>query len=110
MLKLIDVKKDDHDVKLQRDYSRNLDAEIVRKRALSASISYSLYVNGLNDFSAVEDAADMFCILNDNDIEYMNRTKEKRKKQLNKLLYDKETEGSREKNYSIILHDTGEIF
>ena len=107
--KMVDVKKAPEEIKLQRDYTRNLDAKIVRKRALSASITYSLYMNGLNDLSPEEDAADLFCILNDNDIEYMNRVKHKRKKQLNKLLYNAPIKDKPERNYSIVKNDTGEV-
>ena len=106
---MVDVKKAPEEIKLQRDYTRNLDAKIVRKRALSASITYSLYMNGLNDLSPEEDAADLFCILNDNDIEYMNRVKHKRKKQLNKLLYNAPIKDKPERNYSIVKNDTGEV-
>ena len=107
--KLIDVKKTPEEIKLSRDYTRNLDATVVRKRALSASISYSLYVNGLNELSPLEDAADLFCILNDNDIEYMNRVKHKRKKQLNKLFYNAPIKDKPERNYTIVRNATGEV-
>lgn len=107
--KMIDVRKTPEEIKLQRDYTRNLDAKVVRRRALSASITYSLYMNGLNDLSVLEDAADIFCILNDNDIEYMNQVKYKRKKQLNKLLYDVPVNNNPERNYSIVKNEIGEV-
>lgn len=107
--KMMDTEKTPEEIKLIRDYTRNLDATVVRKRALSASISYSLYVNGLNELSPLEDAADLFCILNDNDIEYMNRVKHKRKKQLNKLLYNAPIKDKPERNYTIVRNATGEV-
>ena len=107
--KMVDVKKAPEEIKLQRDYTRNLDAKIVRKRALSASITYSLYMNGLNDLSPEEDAADLFCILNDNDIEYMSRLKNKRKKELNKLLYADPVQDRPERNFAIVKTTTGEV-
>lgn len=107
--KLVDVKKAPEEIKLTREYTRNLDSEIVRKRALSASVSYSLYIKGLNDLTPFDDAADMFCTLNDNDIEYMNRMKMKRKKQLNALLYDKPIDNRTEHRYEILDLDSGEI-
>lgn len=109
--KFVDVKKAPKEIKLKREYTRNLDAEIVKKRALSASISYNLYKKGLNDYTPEEDAAELFCILNDNDIEYMNRIKAKRKKQLNKLLMDKPVEELEIiRRYAILNKETGEIF
>ena len=66
-------------------------------------------MNGLNDLSVLEDAADIFCILNDNDIEYMNQVKYKRKKQLNKLLYDVPVNNNPERNYSIVKNEIGEV-
>lgn len=107
-VKFVDVKKPPKEIKLQRDYTRNLDAYLVRRRAMSAAVSYSLYTKGLNNLSPYEDAADLLCTLNDNDVEYMDRLKKKRGLQLNNLLYA-EPSLEEERTFTIIKNETGEV-
>lgn len=107
--KFVDVKKPRKELKLIRDYSRNLDANVVKKRALSAAVSFSLYKKGINSNSSLQDAADFLCCLNDNDIEMMDRLKNKRIKQLNKYLYEDPAAAPEQRNYLLCNKETGEI-
>lgn len=108
--KLIDAKKAPKELKLIRDYSRNLNSQVVKKRAMSAAVTYGLYTYGINDYSAYEDAANLLCTLNDNDIEIMKRIKDKRIQQLNKQLYADAASEPKERTYAIIDLQTGEYY
>lgn len=70
-------------LKLVREYNRNLNKEVVKKRMLSAAITFSLYAKGINNDDVVDDCAAALIRLNDNDIESMKRYKKKKKKLLN---------------------------
>ena len=107
--KFVDMKKLPDELKVIRDYSRRINSAVVRKRVISSVITYSLYMNGIdNNQNGYEDAADIFCTLNDNDIINMRRIKEKRKKQLNKELFSGAMP-KRQHTVSIYDNQTGEI-
>lgn len=108
--RLIDCKKPPKELKLIREYNRNLNSQVVKKRALSATISYSLYTKGIeNTATGFADAADLLCVLNDNDIEYMKRVKNKRRLQLNSLLNSEPLDDLPEHTFCIVSNETGEI-
>lgn len=106
--KMVDVKKAPKELKLIRSYTRKLNSEVVKKRALSAAVSFSLYTQGINDNSGIEDAANLLLTLNDNDIYEMKRLKGKRAMQLNQYLTSEDISPGF-KRYTIIDDDTGEI-
>lgn len=107
--RFLDVKKAPKDLKLIRNYTRNMNKQLVKKRMLNAAVTYSLYENGINENTILDDAAQVLLSLNDNDIERMKLVKRERIKQLNKILYDQPTDDRSVRNYEIIRTDTGEL-
>ena len=107
--RFVDVKKAPKDLKLIRNYTRNMNKQLVKKRMLNAAVTYSLYENGINENSILDDAAQVLLSLNDNDILRMKFVKQERIKQLNKVLYEQPTDDRSIRNYEIIRTDTGEL-
>ena len=64
---------------------------------------------GINDDDVLQDAADILLMLNDNDIYELKRQKEKKINQFNKQINQLPLPGTRQRNYTIIDNDTGEI-
>lgn len=81
--KQIDVSSSNNRVKLIRDYARNLDKELVKKRMCNSVVTFSLYCKGINEDKIQDDILGSIVRLNDNDIESMKRFKTKKSKLLN---------------------------
>ena len=108
--KMVDVKKTPKELKLTRDYSRQMNKDIVKKRMINSAITYGIYDKGINNDDVLQDAADILLMLNDNDIYELKRQKEKKIKQFNNDIYKLPLPGKqRNRNISIIDNDTGEI-
>lgn len=80
--KLDTVKTDD---KLVRAYSKDLDRNIVMKRAVNAVATSALY-NGLDDYDLKADMTDLLSNINDNTIAGYIKNKASKKKRLKNLL------------------------
>lgn len=107
--KMIDVKKSPNNLKLTRDYTRSLNKEVVKNRIKSSIVTYSMYERGFEHINSMDDAIQFICNLNDNDIHDMDVIRDKRKKQLNKLLYDTPIANLDRRNIVMIDNDTGEV-
>ena len=107
--KMIDVKKSPNNLKLTRDYTRNLNKEVVKNRIKSSIVTYSIYDRGFEHVDSIDDAIQFICNLNDNDIHDMDIIRDKRKQQLNKLLYDTPIATAVRRNILMIDNDTGEV-
>lgn len=66
--KMVDVNVSTKDVKLIRQYCRNLNSEIMKKRVINAAVTLGIYTRGTNQDSIVQDCVEALCQLNDNDI------------------------------------------
>lgn len=97
-------------IKLVREYSRNLNKEVVKSRFLHGCITYGLYERGINDDSVYKDVAAAILRLNDNDIHNMIQYKEKKKQLLNKKLYDTDITGEVDHEFRFIDLSSGEAF
>lgn len=80
--KYIDAPLVPEDVKLIRDYSRKLNAEIVKRAFINKSVTLGYYMKGMNEDSPAKDIMDAVLQLNDNDIKKATRYKQKKSKQL----------------------------
>ncbi|MBR1627797.1 MAG: hypothetical protein IJ679_00840, partial [Lachnospiraceae bacterium] len=108
--KLVDCHIKPESVHLVRDYSRNMNAEVVKQRALKSAVSLGLYHNPFNEKSPVEDMVDALCILNDNDIKQALRFKERKLRQFSeKELAQLSVIESPERRFSVFDNSTGEI-
>lgn len=81
--KMIDCLSVPKYLKMVRQYNRNLNKEVIKKRMLNSAITYSLYVKGINNDNVIDDCAAALIRLNDNDIQNMKRFKTKKIKTLN---------------------------
>jgi hypothetical protein len=106
---MVDVKKSPKDLKLTRDYTRNINKEIVKKKMMSSAVTYSLYTKGINEDEVINDVADVLLRLNDNDIYEMRKIKDKRVKQFNNILLKDSLSNLPEKRFTVIETDTGEM-
>ena len=108
--RIVDMKLLPDELKLVRTYSRRLNAELVKTRALNSIVTYNLYQKGINDDEIMQDVVDALCTLNDNDIEKALRYKTKKAQQLNAEELPGYTDYVSSYNFGIINHDTGEIY
>lgn len=106
--RMVDVKKSPKELKLTRDYTRRMNKEIVKKRIINATITYSLYTKGINQDDVALDAADVLLMLNDNDIHTMKQVKQKRIIQLNNMLLNGPVEKTR-RRYKLLDSESGEL-
>lgn len=110
--KLVDVAIPPKDLKLHRKYSREINADMVRKRAMNGVMTHSLYYNGVNTQHPVADVIDFLVRMNDNDIQELKLYKAKKAKLLNNRelgnvrLYNGPNLFER---YKVINMETGEV-
>ena len=107
--KMVDVKKSPRNLKLIRNYTRQLNKEVVKNRIKSAMVTLSIYEHGFDNVSSIDDAVQFICSLNDNDIHDMDVLREKRKRQLNKVIYENPLPHVPRRRIRILDEDTGEI-
>ncbi len=108
--RLIDVHLPPKHLKLVRDYTHNLNAEIIKTKAINSIISFGLYNKGINKDDVMQDVVDMLCTLNDNDMEKSLRYKRKKSQQLNKRERLGNSSVTLNNAYDIVCRDTGEVY
>lgn len=109
--KLTDTYIPEEDLALVRTYSRKLNSEVVKARAVKAAVTYGIYVKGINDSDPLQDCIEALCMLNDNDMEDALRFKNKKIRQFNsdELADTMENAVKRSSNLMIINKDSGDI-
>ena len=80
---MIDVNVRPKDVKLIRQYCRQLNSNIMKKRVINAAITLGIYTRGINNDNVVQDCVEALCQLNDNDIHDALCYKQKKARQFN---------------------------
>lgn len=108
--KLVDVHMSKRNIKLTRDYSRVLNAELVKTRAINSAVNYGLYMKGINDDCIMKDVMDALLRMNDNDMEKALRYKEKRTRQLNEDELPGSLESPAMHDFGLVDNVTGEIY
>lgn len=111
MCKLTDTFVPEEDQSLVRTYTRKLNSEVVKSRAVKAAITYGIYTRGINSESPLRDCMEALCMLNDNDLEDALRYKAKKVRQFNEneLADTMEKSIKRSSNLMLIDKDTGDI-
>lgn len=111
MCKLTDTFVPEEDQALVRTYTRKLNSEVVKSRAVKAAITYGIYTRGINFESPLTDCIEALCMLNDNDLEDALRYKAKKVRQFNEneLADTMEKSIKRSSNLMLIDKDTGDI-
>lgn len=108
--RLVDVKLTPKQLKLVREYSRNLNADLVKARAINSIVTYGFYRKGVNADTVLTDMMDALFTMNDNDIEKALRYKQKKIRQLNHSELADHTDFTEVYRYGIVNKSTGEIY
>jgi len=97
------------DVKLIREYQKNLSADLLKKRIVNSVSTYSLYLN--NDVAAdvYTDTLDFIATLNENDLQRANDYKLKKKLLLENQLKEIETLPVKVNEFNLLNKVTGEV-
>lgn len=109
--KLTDAFIPDDQKSLVRTYTRKLNSEVVKARAVKSAITYGIYTRGINSDDPLRDCIEALCMLNDNDVEDAIRFKTKKIRQFNsdELADTMKNAVKRSSNLMIIDKDTGDI-
>ena len=108
--RLIDMKLPPKQLKLVREYSRKLNADLVKTRAINSMVTYGFYQKGINDDDIMKDVMDVLCTMNDNDMQKALRYKSKRARQLNGKELPSHMDSTGMYRFGIIDQVTGEIY
>ena len=106
---MVDVNVSTKDVKLIRQYCRNLNSEIMKKRVINAAVTLGIYTRGINQDSIVQDCVEALCQLNDNDIHDAFRFKQKKARQFNASELAETYVSDVMHQYQIVNINTGEV-
>lgn len=68
---------------LVRTYTRKLNSEVVKARAVKAAVTYGIYTKGVNSDNPLQDCIDALCMMNDNDMKDALQFKNKKIRQFN---------------------------
>ena len=107
--RMIDVNVRPKDVKLIRQYCRQLNSDIMKKRVINAAVTLGIYTRGINIDNVVQDCVEALCQLNDNDIYDANRYKQKKVRQFNSSELADTYVSSVTHEYQIVNINTGEV-
>lgn len=108
--KMVDVHIPPKQLKLVRDYSRKLNADLVKTRAINSIVTYGFYQKGINDDDVMKDVVDALCTMNDNDMQKALRYKKKRAQQLNADELPGCLDSTVVYNFDVVDRCTGEIY
>lgn len=106
--RMIDVNVRPKDVKLIRQYCRQLNSDIMKKCVINAAVTLGIYTRGINNDNVVQDCVEALCQLNDNDIHDANRYKQKKARQFNSSELADTYVSSVTHEYQIVNINTGE--
>lgn len=107
--RMVDVCVAPKHVKLIRQYNRQLNGDIMKKRAINAAVVYGIYTRGLNKDNVIQDCVEALCQLNDNDIYEAYRYKQKKARQFNADELAETYVSDVTHKYEIVNIDTGEL-
>lgn len=88
--KTVDFKKKHKDIKLLRKYTSNVNLEIRKKRAISSLSSFGYSLSQDVDGNILDDASRLISILNDNDLDYIDKHKKKLKSRNAEVIPDEQ--------------------
>lgn len=106
--KQVDVNLNRHQLKLVRDYSSILDAEVRKTKAVRAVSNFAMLLTKNAETTIYEDTAEMLAVLNDNDLNRLFNYKQSR---YHIMQYDDDFDvGLRPCRRICVTDDTGEIY
>ena len=107
---MVDVAVTPRQVRLIRNYCRQLNSEVMKKRVISAAVTYGIYTRGINDDGIMQDCVEALCRLNDNDIHDAERYKQKKARQFNASELADTFVSNVTHDYEILNVNTGEVY
>ena len=107
--RMIDVNVRPKDVKLIRQYCRQLNSDIMKKRVINAAVTLGIYTRGINNDNVVQDCVEALCQLNDNDIHDAFRYKKKKARQFNASELAETYVSNDTHEYQVVNINTGEL-
>lgn len=109
--KLVDYFIPQEDLELVRTYTRKLNSDVLKSRAIKSAITFGIYTRGINEDEPLRDCFEALCVMNDNDIFDAKRYKAKKIRQFNENeLADTMREATeRNNNYCLLDSITGEF-
>lgn len=98
--------------KLVRTYTRKLNSEVVKSRAIKAAVTYGIYTRGINNDDPMRDCIEALCMMNDNDMKDALQFKNKKIRQFNneELADEMKSVVQRPNNIIVIDNKSGEIY
>ena len=108
--RLVDMKVPPKQLKLVREYSRKLNADLVKTRAINSMVTYGFYQKGINNDDILEDVLEVLCTMNDNDMQKAIRYKNKRAQQFNAKELSGHVDSTGMNPFGIVNQVTGEIY
>lgn len=108
--RLVDVHIPPKQLKLVRDYTRKLNGDLVKTRAINSAVNYGLYMKGINDDTVMKDVFDTLMRMIDNDMQKALRYKQKRTRQLNGSELPGTVETTAMYDFGLVNQSTGEIY
>ena len=108
--RMVDVAVTPRQVRLIRNYCRQLNSEVMKKRVISAAVTYGIYTRGINDDGIMQDCVEALCRLNDNDIHDAERYKQKKARQFNASELADTFVSNVTHDYEILNVNTGEVY
>ena len=107
--KMVDVPVTPKNVKLVRNYSRKLNSQVMKSRAINAAVTYGIYTRGKNTDDVIQDLVETLCRLNDNDLHNALNFKAKKIRQLNETELSDVYEDDTKHAYEVVNIETGEV-
>lgn len=107
--KLVDVIIPPEEIKLVREYSKNINQELVKLNAARAIGTYNVYENR-TDTSLYSDILEFISALNDNDLYKLKMYKYKKMHLLNDKIETDASEKNNQPVFGIVNLETGEIY
>lgn len=96
--------------KLVREYSRKLNADLVKRKLLNNVVSFGFYKKGVNEDTVEKDCMDALLRLNDNDIKNMTSYKNKQRMVKNRIDYSECFDDENyESAFDLVNRETGEV-
>lgn len=108
--RIVDVKQLPRDLKLVRDYSRQLNKDAMKRTLLNKAVVYGIYTKGINNDSVMKDCFDALLKMNDNDLMNAMRYKQKKSRQFNSTELSGTIEQKISHDFVYLDQTSGEIY
>jgi hypothetical protein len=106
----LDMKMTNDEVRLVRNYNRQLNVNAMKKRVLNSAVTLGFYQRGINEDSPLQDAFEALLKFNDNDINAAMSYKSKKRLQLNADELANVFESNEHHRFELLDKETGVLY